>query len=269
MSSFSRDLPDYFVQEWNDATLSLLKEMDDLAKELGMSEEARSYIQSLSAYPRFPYIAALWVPDHDDRMKIGSIICMHAIGLKFLDNILDDDSGLSRLDLALGSPIVDEAYVRLLRYRNGVRAVRRLTCNVAKVWRVELQYVRNPPVNLKAWLDYTETKSGLLMSAWAESACICAEVEPAGAKVFCRAYCILLQFANDAHGYSNGERQGNLIHLFVNGGATRVELDHLLRDLVDEARTSLEIESPAVPVWPLVESAVRRFDVFMQEFNEG
>ena len=108
-----------YLAELNLVNLKAKSIAKDVLSELGASDVAHSYVSSLRAYGKFPHFSTMWIQDDQDRISTGVVICLHAIGIKLWDDLLDLDSGLDIPDLSIYNCILEEAHIKFSAFKSG------------------------------------------------------------------------------------------------------------------------------------------------------
>lgn len=205
-----------FDKEWAEAQARTLAEAETLLAAAGASAEMRGYVKDMKGYPRIPYLSALWVPERDCRVAAGAAVCVHAIGIKLIDDLLDQDQPHSRWDQALGVFLIQSASALLAQHENAARAMNAFARDYEVFWRMQLREAAIPPRTLSEWIAYARVKSGLMMANYADVACLMGgalEAIPV-ARDFAEAVGVLFMIGDDLRDFDEANAPpGNLVSM--------------------------------------------------------
>jgi hypothetical protein len=156
------------------------------------------------------------------RIELGVSSCVHAIGIKLLDDLLDQDQDLSRWDQILGVYLLQSSTASMAAIGAHSDVCTAFAHDYAVIWRKQLEEMRLPAHSLSSWIDYARVKSGQMMANYAEVTCLAAGV-PASirtARKFAEAIGVLFMIGDDIRDYhERSEHRGNLAHLLAIGSA--------------------------------------------------
>jgi len=250
-----------FDEEWMEAQAATLARADALLAATGASAEMRRYVADMKGYPRIPYLAALWVPDRDRRVAIGAAVCVHAIGIKLLDDLLDQDQPYSRWDQALGVFLMQAAAASLAQHESPALAMDAFARDYEVIWRMQLLEAAVPPRTLSAWIEYARVKSGRMMASYAEVACLAGgapEAIPA-ARDFAEAVGVLFMIGDDLRDLAEtGEAPGNLAWMAKQHVVTRGEVLAAIDAWAARAGASIRSRAPSHDLSSFVDGYARR-----------
>ncbi len=230
-------------EEWRRAQELVIGRCVEMLTDLGMTPEGVQFVVDMKGYPRIPYFIALWVEDPRQRLELGAAACIHCIGIKLLDDLLDADQPLSRWDQILGVYLMQSSAATMGRYENAGATLQVFAEDYRTIWRLQLEEMRERPAALQPWIRFASVKSGLLLATYAASACLAAGV-PAAVEVareFAIAYGVLFMIGDDLRDHvALGEEGGNLAHLVLTGRVDAAELIAEIRRWQDRACRALE-----------------------------
>lgn len=195
--------------------------------ELGMTEEGLTFVRELKGYPRTPYYTTLWVLDDTQRKDLGVAICIHAIGIKLLDDIIDADQPLSPRDQIFGIFLLQMAEAIIGGYHNVHEVLKTFEMDYKQIWRQEVHEKRVAPDTLEDWIEAARIKAGLMLANYGAVVCLASDltewVEPA--RTYSEALAVLYMMGDDWTDFEElGEREGNLAHLIGTGKVSMAEL---------------------------------------------
>lgn len=199
---------------------------------VGMSDAGLDYVRTLKGYPKTPYYMTLWVRSAAVRREVGVGICMHSIGVKLLDDLIDGDQALDSKDQVFGVFLIQKASTVLCSHDRPVEVLRVMEADFCKIWRQEVRERRVPPQTLAEWNAGARVKSGLFLGDYAAVACLAggAAGSVAAARDFAEAFGTLYMMGDDWMDYEEmGESEGNLAHLLATGKADPDSFTELVR----------------------------------------
>lgn len=246
-----------FDREWRQAQELVIARCSAVLSDVGMTPEGVRFVVEMKGYPRIPYFISLWVEDPGMRVELGVAACMHAIGIKLLDDLLDADQPLSRWDQILGVYLIQVSMAAMGQYQNAGDTLTVFKEDYRVIWRLQLEEMREPPAALEPWIRYARVKSGLMLANYAAVACLAAGVPEAvePARVFSEAFGVLFMIGDDLRDHAVlQEEGGNLVHLVRTGRVDRGALVAEVRHWQRRARTALEERPVAYDVRSFVDA---------------
>jgi hypothetical protein len=237
--------------EWAEAQRILLDRCERLLAGLGMSDAGLAYVRQMKGYPRVPYFAAIWVPEARQRRELGMAICMHAMGIKLVDDLMDADQPIRPWDQILGVHLMQAATTVFGRYAAPDRVLAAFDDDYRVIWRKQVEEASRPADSLETWIGYARVKSGRMMMCYATAACLAADVAdrvPA-ARDFTEAFGVLFMIGDDLRDFRDlDEKGGNLVHLIRTGRVDADRTVEAIRHWRDEALRALDRCPPVFPV---------------------
>jgi hypothetical protein len=246
-----------FDEEWRQAQALTLADCRRVLSAAGMSRDALAYVMDMKGYPRIPYFAVLWVGDRARRIRLGSAVCMHAIGIKLLDDVLDGDQPFAVSDLMLGVLLIQVSTAELGGHDNAGEVLRQFERDYKVIWAHQLEEAKTPALSLRDWVRYARVKSGLMMADYAAVACIAAGHPDASqpARRFAEAVGVLFMAGDDLRDFRElGERDGNLGFLLDDGRVSADDADAELSRWMTVAGDATRTLPPHHDVLPALES---------------
>ncbi|GIF10089.1 Moenomycin biosynthesis protein MoeN5 [Actinoplanes teichomyceticus] len=239
-------VPRDLAAELDDAHRYVSGLLMDTMEEFRASPELVRYVGDLRLYLRAACLLTMWLPEERLRREVAGEIAMHIAAMKLFDDLLDDDSGFDRFELALCLLLEQRAVSRLAGRADDPRAVlRTVEDNFVTVGLGQLRTKQVPAVDLASWRAHAETYGGCFLSLYGTLAALAGRRPQACAAAtdFGWGFGMIVTIADDLRDYErHGERTGNLGHLLRTGRVTEAEL----RGLLEEARRRA---TPPADVW--------------------
>lgn len=224
----------------------------------GGGEDLVAHVATMRLYFRVPHMLTVWLAG-DARRAVARALALHLLAMKLLDDVVDDDSGLDRIDLLQAYFRAQNESLRDLCALSADPAglVDRLTDDLAVVTAGQVRTKREPAQDLPGWLAHAETYGGRFLALYGSLAADAGRrpdvEEPA--RAFGRAFGLVITIADDLRDYDrHGERSGNLRHLLVQGRVALAEAVALVEGLRREATAAVRAGDPGEDLGPLVDS---------------
>lgn len=256
-----------FHEEWARTENAVRDRCAASLTRLGMSPPALAYVLGLKAYHRLPYLFALWVRDEEKRRHIAVYLCVHCVGTKLLDDIVDADQPYSPVDQVLGAHLMHEAVSSLCRLADPLAILDVCDTDHLALWQGMIREMRHPADSFATWMEHTRIKCGLLFASYITLACRAGRADEAitAGRTFGDAFGNLIQIADDLGDYSRlGERGGNLGHLLATGAVAPHIVRGEIRDSLQRALAALKEQPTIYDIAPIVEAkaddAARKLD---------
>ncbi len=177
--------------EWDRAGQYVRQQLDELVVRAGLGEKIRRHVAQIRGYPQVLYMCAAWIESPQLRFEFGTAFCMHATGLKLLDDLIDADQDQLPRDLLVGHIFCDEAVRRLHAICPRALLIENFTNGWLPIWKYVLAEPDVEVRDLAHWASGCRVKSGRLMALYADVACraagheaiahrICAAMEAIG-----------------------------------------------------------------------------------------
>ncbi|MCA3449712.1 MAG: hypothetical protein INF92_04960 [Rhodobacter sp.] len=153
-----------FVEEWSQIQEIIQSEMRAVLVDHGATQQLLRYVAEMKGYPRVPCFAAAWIENPSERAHHATCHCLHAVGIKLLDDVIDQDQEVSNADLALGHVLIQHALARLpadaAELDFALRAWRPIWAHIVREPQTALQ-------DIDAWFSGAEIKAGRMMEFYA------------------------------------------------------------------------------------------------------
>jgi hypothetical protein len=228
----------------------------DTMREFNASPELVRYVGDLRLYLRAACLLTMWLPELEQRREIAGELGMHIAAMKLFDDLLDDDSGFDRFELALCLLLEQRSVSRLARRADDPRAVlSTLEENFVTVGLGQLRTKREPAVDLASWRTHAETYGGCFLSLYGTLAALAGRTPAAAAAAtdFGWGFGMIVTIADDLRDYErHGERVGNLGHLLRAGRVAEAGVRRLIEEARQRATPPADVEC-AHDVRPIID----------------
>ncbi|MFH8217831.1 Moenomycin biosynthesis protein MoeN5 [Streptomyces sp. NPDC018057] len=221
----------------------------DFVARNGGSPELVAHTAALRLYLRVPHFLTEWIGDPPLRARVARALVSDIVAMKLLDDLMDDDTGLNRVELACLCLHLHLTAVReMCALAEDPRSVTDLlehdfTTVCTGQIRVKSQRARD----LDGWRAGASTYGASFLGCYGSLAAICGRVTGSvgPARRFAEAFGTIITIADDLTDYDrNGERAGNLGHLMRTGAVSAAEVAALLGQLRADALDAVR-ERPA------------------------
>ncbi|EDY52406.1 MoeN5 [Streptomyces clavuligerus] len=206
----------------------------------GGSPELVAHVAAIRLYLRVPHFLTEWIGEPELRAEVASALVMDIVAMKLLDDLMDDDSGLDRIQLAC---LCLHLHLTALREmcalsRDPQAVVDLLEHDFTQVCTGQIRTKRERARNLDEWCANASTYGAAFLGVYGALAALCGRrpgsIGPA--REFAEAYGTLITLADDLTDYDrDGERAGNIGHLLLTGAVTLDELTGLVDRLTTRA----------------------------------
>ncbi|MDG9726991.1 Moenomycin biosynthesis protein MoeN5 [Streptomyces sp. DH41] len=219
----------------------------------GGSPDLVAHTAALRLYLRVPHFLTEWTTDPDRRAAVSRALALDIVSMKLLDDLMDDDTGLDRVELAC------------VCLRLHLRALHELAClarepkAVTDILERDAVYLcggqigtkRSRATNLQEWRAHASTYGAAFLGRYGALAAACgSDGQPGDAvRQFAEAFALIITTADDLTDYDrNGERDGNLAHLMRTGAVPGQDVVDQLEELRGRALTAVTAAPGLVPV---------------------
>lgn len=226
---------------------ALMDEADQLMAEFGTPASLIVYVHLRKGWMRKLYPTAAWVRDGDLRRRLALANGLHCLGLKLLDDIIDEDTDFRGRELIVGQQFC----MRALELVNEAGALPAFFRDYQAVWGPITRHITKEPttpiLSLKQWEQSANVKAGDVLAAYARF-CFCAEdrldefeaVRPAF-----HAFGTIFTVLNDYLGRDRPtEAHSNLFALIGQGVIQPAEVADLIRTCFDRFESCLAANPP-------------------------
>ena len=145
---------------------------------IGMTPDAYDYATSLRAHIRTPVFCTFWCLDPALRDALNRGIALHCLGIKLVDDLLDQDTRFSSVDLAPGVYLIQTGTAFLCTVAPPEKTHETLKQYYSRIWRCELAELRKRPSTFEEWLHTARIKAGEILECYTAIACHACNIEP-------------------------------------------------------------------------------------------
>lgn len=222
------------------------------------SPELTEHVAALRLYLRVPHFLTEWISDPPLRGRVSAALALDVVAMKLLDDLMDDDSGLDRVELACTA---------LHLHLTGLRELCRECADAREVVEVlhrdftvvcagQIRTKRHRAGDLQQWRAHAHSYGTTFLGCYGTLAALCGgRPESAGpARSFAEAFGTIITVADDLRDYErDGERAGNLGHLVRTEAVAAEEVADLLEELRARALGAVREQPVARGLVPVVD----------------
>ncbi|GLF92725.1 Moenomycin biosynthesis protein MoeN5 [Streptomyces yaizuensis] len=223
----------------------------------GGSPDLVAHVAAIRLYLRVPHFLTEWIEDPALRADVASALVLDIVAMKLLDDLMDDDTGLDRIELACLCLHLHLTALREMCALSGdaQAVVDLLEHDFTTVCTGQIRTKRERARDLDEWCVNASTYGAAFLGCYGALAALCGRrpgsIGPA--REFAEAYGTLITIADDLTDYHrDGERAGNLGHLLTSGAVTVAELRGLVDRLVARALAAAGEQPAARGLAPVV-----------------
>lgn len=227
-------IEDQFSLEIDQASENAKISFSAILTDLGISEKGLNYVLGQSFYRRVPGLFCVWIADKDRRIKASELMIIHCIGLKMVDDIIDDDHGIENSDLFLGVQLMQYAVCKM-HEMSPDSGINNLFLEQYQVIYRDICKSKGRGVleNSEAWLKSASIQGGSVFSTYGLAALMIDGSGQSRTAVsdFCIGFGRLVVLLDDFVDYiERDERGGNIAHLYRQGLVTQKEICDILEE---------------------------------------
>ncbi|WLW51630.1 class 1 isoprenoid biosynthesis enzyme [Streptomyces sp. YU58] len=231
----------------------------------GGSPDLVAHTAALRLYLRVPHFLTEWITDPHTRAAVARALALDIVAMKLLDDLMDDDTGLNRIELAcLCLHLHLTALKEMCELAADARSVTDLLeRDFTAVCTGQIRTKSHRARDLDEWCANASTYGATFLGCYGSLAALCGREEKSvdPARRFAEAFGTIITIADDLTDYDrHGEREGNLGHLMRTGAVPAADVEALLERLRTQALDAVR-EQPAssglVPVVGLYTDDVR------------
>jgi hypothetical protein len=221
-----------------------------------LPEETLSYADTLRLYMRVPFLLVAWHPNVDVRQKLSCVLCQHIIGMKFLDDLIDNDRHILRIDAGCANLHLNQQSIqRLSEYPRFDAVLQLLSDEIYVGCKGEVQNKRHPAKNFAQWNDQADIYGGGFLRIYGRIAALVNTERDclSESEDFAFGFGKIITVADQLTDYiRDEEREGNLGYLLISGHATETQILELLRDMERLAIDACHRLPPTYDLVPIV-----------------
>ncbi|OLZ73697.1 Moenomycin biosynthesis protein MoeN5 [Streptomyces sp. IMTB 2501] len=223
----------------------------------GGSPELVAHTAALRLYLRVPHFLTEWVTEPGLRAQVARALALDIVAMKLLDDLMDDDTGLDRVELAclclhLHLTAVHEMCALAEEARTVTDVLER---DFSTVCTGQIRTKSRRAENLDEWCAHASTYGACFLGCYGALAALCGRAtESVGpARRFAEAFGTIITIADDLTDYDrHGERAGNLGHLMRTGAVPVRDVSALLERLRGQALDAVREQPSALGLVPVV-----------------
>ncbi|MGV4888143.1 Moenomycin biosynthesis protein MoeN5 [Streptomyces viridosporus] len=223
----------------------------------GGSPDLVAHTAALRLYLRVPHFLTEWTTDPDRRAAVSRALALDIVSMKLLDDLMDDDTGLDRVELAC---VCLRLHLRALHELESLARAPKAVTDILEQDAVRLcggqiRTKRSRATNLREWRAHASTYGSTFLGRYGALAAACGgEGQPADSvREFAEAFAMTITMADDLTDYDrNGERDGNLAHLMRTGAVAGQDVVDLLEELRGRALAAVAAPPGAPGLVPVV-----------------
>jgi hypothetical protein len=186
--------------------------LDEVLDASGCSQAGRSYILQRDGIWKWASYCTWAAKPTSPTPFVAEAIALHMAGIKMIDDLVDQDSPASMIDLAVGARLLALAGFRLgsLAHEKAEQISR---SGMDMVWHAFISEARYRPTNFDEWHVCASSKAGLLLQTYYRHACAAQNTSTTWSD-FMRALGMLLMIRDDVRDYvRKSEKNGNLVSM--------------------------------------------------------
>ncbi|MDX3852346.1 class 1 isoprenoid biosynthesis enzyme [Streptomyces sp. AK02-01A] len=206
----------------------------------GGSPDLTAHVAALRLYLRVPHFLTEWITDAPLRARVSAGLALDIVAMKLLDDLMDDDTGLNRIELACTALRLHLTALRELCEESGdaQAVVDLLEHDFTTVCTGQIRTKRHRARDLEQWCANASTYGATFLGCYGALAALCGRrpewIGPA--RSFAEAFGTIITIADDLTDYDrDGERDGNLGHLMRTGDVRVQDVTDLLEKLRAQA----------------------------------
>ena len=224
--------------------------------EVDACDEVSALAQDARGYFRVPMMMCAWL-DEDTATRLAPALAMHVFGMKLMDDAVDGDTSLSRMELVGASLTLCQRATTLLVSiaPSAVELLRELEESLLTVCRRMLVGERKPPGSVAEWAEAALGFGGDFLAMYGRIACVAGGRTAAAADAAAagRALGILIAMSDDWVDYEkHHEREGNLRYVVGDDAARRAELIALARKVAQEGVDAVSAQESDIDLAPVI-----------------
>ncbi|MGY0070431.1 Moenomycin biosynthesis protein MoeN5 [Streptomyces sp. QTS137] len=221
------------------------------------SPDLVAHTAALRLYLRVPHFLTEWTADPHRRAAVSRALALDIVAMKLLDDLMDDDTGLDRVELAC---VCLRLHLRALHELESLAQDPKAVTDILERDAVHLcggqiRTKRTRAANLQEWRAHASTYGAAFLGRYGELAAASGGGgQPAYAvRQFAEAFAMTITVADDLTDYDrNGERDGNLAHLMRTGVVAGQDVADLLEELREQALAAVGAPPGAPGLVPVV-----------------
>ncbi|MER5358439.1 Moenomycin biosynthesis protein MoeN5 [Streptomyces sp. NPDC002785] len=216
-----------------------------------------AHVAALRLYLRVPHFLTEWITDPQRRAEVARALTLDIVAMKLLDDLMDDDTGLDRIELACLSLHLHLTAVHELcgLAQDAQTVIDVLEHDFTTVCTGQIRTKSRRAEDLDTWCANASTYGATFLGCYGALAAICggAAQSVGPARLFAEAFGTIITIADDLTDYDrNGERAGNLGHLMRTGAVPAGDVKALLERLRAQALSAVREQPASAGLVPVV-----------------
>ncbi|MFB7598162.1 Moenomycin biosynthesis protein MoeN5 [Streptomyces sp. NPDC056160] len=224
----------------------------------GGSARLVEHTAALRLYLRVPHFLTEWITDPPLRARVARALALDIVAMKLLDDLMDDDTGLDRVELAC---LCLHLHLTALREMCALAEDARDVTDVLEhdfttVCTGQIRVKSHRARTLDEWRDGASTYGAAFLGCYGALAALCGRARGSvgPARRFAEAFGTIITIADDLTDYDrHGERAGNLGHLVRTGAVPAEDVAALLRRLRADALDAVREQPAALGLEPVTQ----------------
>ncbi|MFF3716414.1 Moenomycin biosynthesis protein MoeN5 [Streptomyces prasinus] len=221
------------------------------------SPDLVAHTAALRLYLRVPHFLTEWTTDPDRRAAVSRALALDIVAMKLLDDLMDDDTGLDRVELAC---VCLRLHLRALHELESLAQDPKAVTDILERDAVllcggQIRTKRTRATNLREWRAHASTYGAAFLGRYGALAAASGGggQPPDAVRQFAEAFAMTITVADDLTDYDrNGERDGNLAHLVRTGAVAGQDVVDLLEELRERALAAVAVSPGAPGLVPVV-----------------
>ncbi|MGA5409722.1 Moenomycin biosynthesis protein MoeN5 [Streptomyces lavendulocolor] len=224
----------------------------------GGSDDLVAHVAALRLYLRVPHFLTEWITDRAVRAETASALALDIVAMKLVDDLMDDDTGLDRVELAcLALHLHLTALRELCRLSRDAQAVTDLLHrDFTTICTGQIRTKKHRARTLDEWRTHARTYGATFLGCYGSLATLAGRLPgaQAPARAFAEAFGTVITIADDLTDYArDGERDGNLGHLLRTRAVTGGQVVSLLERLRARAHAAVREQPASRALGPVVD----------------
>jgi hypothetical protein len=257
-TAVSGDIGQGFRVEWDACHAAAKARVVTRLEAMSCSPAMIAHVSQLRLYYRAAFLLSVWAQDIDARRELSSALACHIVGMKLLDDLVDQDSGVDRFELGGGAlTLLLAAAAQFQGFAGSADIARTLDDNFLRICRTQLKCKQTAARTLEQWLGYAEDYGSRFLATYGRVGGLAAGLNHEQATVperFASAFGMIITISDDLTDYfRHDERDGNIGALLVDGAVTRERVEGELRSQRQKAIDAATALPTAHDLLPVIE----------------
>lgn len=253
-----------FSNEIDVASAAAKSTIEKILASQGVSGKGLNHALNQPFYYRVPGLFSVWISDSTKRIKAAELMIIHCIGLKMIDDIVDNDHDIDHCELILGAHLMQYAILHMADMAGTAHMeVHRLFFESyhSIYGSICSNNGRSKIDSLDSWITTANIQGGEVFSCYGMAASLIENhnAKQGGINDFCKGFGRLVILLDDFADYVDlNEEDGNLAHLYKSGEISKAEILTILEDCWNLCKTSFETTEASHDLLPVTSSIYSR-----------